>query len=107
MVTMGVSSYNDVEFGHSSISENRIYHIGVRFVAAINQHVVTVTFHKSCISLAYINTVLLKRADFIKFRNKWIQNFLCFPGGFWVGYSDNRGHFKVIILHFSITNVLS
>ena len=53
------------------------------------------------------HTVLRKRADFIKFRNKWIQNFLCFPGGFWVGYSDNRGHFKVIILHFSITNVLS
>ena len=52
MVTMGVSSYNDVEFGHSSISENRIYHVGVRFVATIDQHVVAIAFHKSCISLA-------------------------------------------------------
>ena len=57
MVTMGVSSYNDVEFGHSSISENRIYHVGVRFVSTIDQHVVAIAFHKSCISLAYINIV--------------------------------------------------
>ena len=57
MVTMGVSSYNDVEFRHSSISENRIYHVGVRFVATIDQHVVAIAFHKSCISLAYINIV--------------------------------------------------
>ena len=34
-----------------------LHHIGIRFVATINQHVVAIAFHKSCISLAYINIV--------------------------------------------------
>ena len=54
---MSVGAYHNIKLWYISVSENRIYHIGVRFVAAINQHVVTVTFHKSCISLAYINIV--------------------------------------------------
>lgn len=54
---MGVSSYNDIEFGHSSVSEDCIYHAGILFVTSVNEHPVTIAFHKGSVSLAHIDIV--------------------------------------------------
>ena len=57
MVFMCMGAYNDVEVGDTCIFEDGINQAGIRFIAAVNHHVVTIAFHKGGVSLSNINKV--------------------------------------------------
>ena len=54
MVFMRMSRNHDIQFRYFGTLENTVDHIGITLVTAIDQHIVTVTFHQSSIRLSYI-----------------------------------------------------